>query len=197
MSLIPKRRFYGQNFNLLIHTLQLQRETAQRNGSQALPGERLVMGYRIPSWQRAPVWTDSQAVHFVQSVYLGANIGSIMVNSSETEAFDRILLDGQQRLMAIERYWADEFPVPGETDRDENGLTGDEPKPAFWSELSQHQQAHFLRIPFPCIETAYRDEALMREAYNRHNFGGTPHRMDEKADDVRDLLTEPPTFRRW
>ncbi len=191
MSMVPRRRFYGQNYNIMIHSLHLYHQKAQQDGPIPVAGERLVMIYRIPSWQRTPVWSDEQAAHFIQSVYLGANIGSLMINSSESEAYDRILLDGQQRLTAIARYWNNEFSVHGDLDPNGEPLT-----PVFWGDLSSDDQAHFLRMPFPCIETAYQDEALMREAYNRHNFGGTPHRLDEKAADTWGFLAVQPTFRR-
>jgi hypothetical protein len=47
--------------------------------------------------------------------------------------------------------------------------------------LTEAEHNHFLRIPFPWLETRYTTDAQLREAYNRHNFGGTPHRPDERA----------------
>lgn len=81
-----------------------------------------------------------------------------------------ILLDGQQRLRAIERYWSGELAV-----------TGEDGEACRWTNLSDAEHRHFLRIPFPWIETQYHDEAPLREAYNRHNFGGTAHSIEQRA----------------
>ena len=83
---------------------------------------------------------------------------------------DRTLLDGPQRLRALERYWADELAVRGED--------GNE---YFWSELDSQEQAQFLRATMGWQESYYSTDEELREAYNRHNFGGTAHRPDQVA----------------
>lgn len=104
---------------------------------------------------------------------MGVGLGSFMVNCAyggTSEDVHMVLLDGQQRLRSIERYWADELAVTGD---DGNGY--------FWSEMREDERAHFMRIPFPWIETSYKTDAEMREAYNRHNFGGTNHTKNQHA----------------
>jgi hypothetical protein len=131
---------------------------------------RRVMGFKLPEWQRKERWSDDQCENFIESIYLGANIGQFMVNLTVKPEFDRILLDGQQRLRALERYLADEISVPGE-----DGV------PVFWSELENAERAHLYRIGFPWLATEYLSEDTLAEAYNRHNFGGTAHLETEKA----------------
>ncbi len=166
----PLRRFYGESMQTFMHALILQRPRMDEILDAAEFTGRRVMGYKLPQWQRPEKWTTEQCINFIESIWLGANIGAFMVNQSMQEEFHDILLDGQQRLRAIERYLNDEFPVAGE-----------DGKPHYWSEMTEGERAHFHRIPFPWILTRYNDEALLREAYNRHNFGGTPHEADERA----------------
>lgn len=104
---------------------------------------------------------------------MGVGLGSFMVNfayGGTNDDVHMILLDGQQRLRAIERYWADEIAV-----------SGDDGNEYFWSEMQEDERAHFMRIPFPWIETAYKTDYELREAYDRHNFGGTSHTQEERA----------------
>lgn len=131
---------------------------------------RQVLGYKLPSWQRLESWSDDQAVRFITSCWMGVGIGTFMVNYCANEALSLILLDGQQRFRSLERYWCGELAIVGE---DGNAYT--------WHDLTESEQNRFMRISFPWIETGYRTEEELCEAYNRHNFGGTPHKPDEVA----------------
>lgn len=167
----PARRYYGTQMQT--HMLQLQMSAPHMNeklDQQGYAGRR-VLGYKLTEWQRQQKWTVEQSASFVESIWLGVGIGHFMVNSSfGDEAIDGILLDGQQRLFAIERYWNGEFAIVGE---DGNAY--------FWHDLTEEEHRHFLRIPFPWIETQYKSEQQCVDAYNRHNFSGTPHEADEFA----------------
>lgn len=167
----PVRRFAGQALQTSMQMLLLQRDTQNRLLDAAGYVGRRVMGYKLPAWQRTEVWADEQCVRFIESIWLGVGIGSFMVNFSN-HGFDLnlVLLDGQQRLRAIERYLNGELAVTGE-----DGVS------YRWTELSADEHMHFLRIPFPWIETQYHDDAQLREAYNRHNFGGTAHTPEQRA----------------
>jgi len=167
---IPHRAVYGESMNFLISSLESQAEIRKnildKEGYTGLH----VMGFKLPAWQRPARWTDMQCIRFVESVYRGMNIGAFMANSQLATEFNMILLDGQQRLRAIERYLHGEIAVPG--------LDG---RSYLWTELTDDERAHFRRVTFPCIETKYKTEEEMREAYNLHNFGGTPHLETERA----------------
>ena len=161
---VPKRRFYGQAMQFLLGSMHqavtFRNDVLDKRGWEG----RRVLGYKLPEWQRPEVWTDEQCVRFMESMFLGANVGAFMVNSCfDPIDLDQVLLDGQQRLRALERYWDNEFPVP-----DDDGQAW------YWGDLTPQEQNHLYRITFPVVETQYRDEALLREAYNRHNFSGTP-----------------------
>lgn len=166
----PSRRFYGQSMQTTLQSMLSMRDTQNLVLDKEGYDGRRVLGYKLPAWQRPNVWTDEQSVRFLESVWLGVGIGSFMVNFSNRDDAHMILLDGQQRLRAIERYWDSELVV-----------TGDDGVAYCWSELAEKEQAHFLRIPFPWMETNYNDDAQLREAYNRHNFGGTSHTPEQRA----------------
>lgn len=167
----PARRYYGSQMQT--HMWALQSTSVRQNeklDAQGYTGRR-VLGYKLTEWQRQQKWEVDQCVKFVESVWLGVGIGHFMVNSSFTnEAIDGILLDGQQRLIAIERYWNGEFAIQG----DDGGVY-------FWHDLTEAEHKHFERIPFPWIETQYKTEQECVDAYNRHNFSGTSHEEHEFA----------------
>lgn len=165
-----KRRFYGQSYQTSLQALLLQRNRANDGVSHRGEGRKRLFGYKLPEWQRPFVWDDKQCAKFIESIWLGVALSPFMVNDSLDTEISLILLDGQQRLTAIDRYWSGEFGVRGE-----DGNT------YLWSELTQAEQMHFLRIPFPWLETNYESEADLRAAYDRHNFGGTAHTVDQRV----------------
>lgn len=172
-SRIPVRRFYGQMMQSMLSSMLSLRDIQNKMLDEEGYTGRRVLGYKLPVWQRGSVWTDDQCVRFLQSIYMGVGLGSYMVNYSASGLNDDthlILLDGQQRLRAIERYWNNEIAVPG-----------DDGRSYLWSDLTAAEQAHFLRIPFPWVNTNYAKDEQLREAYNRHNFGGTQHQDGQQA----------------
>lgn len=167
----PVRVMVGQSMQTTLAMMIIQRE----HGNAALDKQgytgRRVMGYKLPRWQRQAKWSDAQCSRFVESIWMGVGLGTFMVNSCIcNDAIDQILLDGQQRLRAIERYFDGEIAVVGQ---DGNAY--------LWKELNEGEQAHFLRISFPWIESQYKVEQDCVDAYNRHNFGGTQHEESERA----------------
>ena len=80
-------------------------------------GDRFV----IPEYQRGLVWSDEQKVNLIKSIMTGVPIGTFVF---ARQAYDRqtlkklptrtyYLLDGQQRLNAIQGFIDDEFAVDG------------------------------------------------------------------------------------
>lgn len=167
---VPRRRFYGQQGQTLLGILLLGQDDRNRRLDADRWDGRRILGYRLPEWQRPARWDDPRASRYIESIYLGANVGHYMLNATQEAEFDQILLDGQQRLSAVERYVRGELAVPGE-----DGV------PRFWPDLSEPEQAAFYRIALPCIDTSYADWNLLREAYDRHNFSGTPHEPSAAA----------------
>lgn len=167
----PMRRFIGQPMQFKLLSLSLQRERLNNALDSSGYTDRRVMGYKIPTWlQRPSAWTHEQNTLFIESIWLGVGIGSFMVNSTFDETFDMILLDGQQRMRAIEIYLDGGLAIKGED--------GGE---YFWGDLTEQEQNQFLRIPFPSLETQYTTADEIRTAYDRHNFGGTPHTEDQRS----------------
>jgi len=156
------------------------------------PGQRWLCGFALPPFQRPIVWDEPRMVRFVESAASGLDIGEWvyvdainapmdMVDGREvTNRVDRWLIDGQQRLTALDRFWADAFPVPGATGR---GM--------FWSEVPQVEKRRFLNRVFAAKELRITDEATLRRYYDLHNFGGVAHTEDQRATRDDDAGTEP------
>jgi hypothetical protein len=167
----PARRYYGSQMQTHMSGLAMTRHPMNEKLDKAGYTGRRVLGYKLTEWQRQQKWDDEQCIRFIESIWLGVGIGSFMVNSSfGNESIDGILLDGQQRLIAIERYWNNELKIQG----DDGGAY-------FWNDLTAEEHRHFERIPFPWVETQYKTEEDCVDAYNRHNFGGTVHEAHEFA----------------
>jgi hypothetical protein len=130
------------------------------------------MGYPLPSWQRKLEWSDELCIRFIESVYAGVYLGLYIYNESMSRApqLDGLLIDGQQRLSAIERYMAGELAVPGP-----------DGKAHRWPDLTDEEKAHFYRIPFGFQIVQIHDEAELKRLYNLMNFGGIAHRPEQRA----------------
>jgi hypothetical protein len=167
----PARRFYGEAMQSSLAILKSSQPRYDQDlDAQGWTGRR-VLGFKLPEWQRQAVWSDAQSARFLESVWRGANIGAYMLNHSMTrDDVHNVLIDGQQRLRALARYWNGEIAV-----------LGDDGNFYLWTDLVEREHAHFLRISFPWISTAYDSDAIMREAYDRHNFGGIAHAENERA----------------
>jgi len=139
---------------------------------------RFVMGYPLPDWQRNLVWTPEQNVRFITSLWEEVDVGSYMVNEhfefdSKTNTFRKFsdtLIDGQQRLTALQSYLLSEFAVP-----DAEGVS------CYWNELSKVERRFFSNKIFPRATVRTWDEDLLRKAYDLRSFGGTPHKESERA----------------
>lgn len=132
--------------------------------------ERYACGFPIPPFQRDQVWTHAQEVAFLESVWLRLPIGTFTHHKmdwrgNQARPFSGWLIDGQQRLTTIERYWEDRIPVFG----------------FYWSELNKVEQRRFWSVPFPHFQPALWDEVAIRDLYNRLALGGTPHQESDRA----------------
>ena len=89
----------------------------------------------------------------------------MIVKNEYGKQFSGVVIDGQQRLKAIEDYLNDRFEVFGYK----------------YSDLDVLDHRDFENIPFPCRVLHVWDEQELRDTYNRLNFGGVAHNDDEKA----------------
>lgn len=133
---------------------------------------RYVCGYPIPYFQRQLCWSSEQEIAFLESVWMGFPLGSYSIHDtdwgdlSDTPLlYSAWLIDGQQRLTAIERYWSDLVKI--------NGL--------YWSELTRKEQSRFKRKKFTHYKIKLWDESNIKKIYNRMAFGGKAHSADEMA----------------
>ncbi|KWT98010.1 MULTISPECIES: DUF262 domain-containing protein [unclassified Variovorax] len=142
---------------------------------------RFVLGYPLPDWQRALVWSGEQKARFITSLWLDIDVGTYLVNDMAdyieepgkplfARKFTDVLLDGQQRLSALEDYLLNKLAVP-----DVNG------QPCRWEELGKVERRLFCNKTFGCSFVRSWDEATLRQIYDLRSFGGTPHLESERA----------------
>lgn len=158
----------GQHMqSTMMHPMHRKREYEKTPFEMNPNGLRVVMGFPLPVWQRPLVWTMKQRIRFLESAWLGLNLGTFTYNDNYNDPeYDGLLLDGQQRLYAVEQYLSDEFEVFG----------------YHWSELSPPDTRRFgMNVHFNCFITNSNSETYMREYYDLMNFGGTAHTEDQRA----------------
>lgn len=138
-----------------------------RNAVPSPHGLRSVMGYYLPTWQRGLVWTEAQKIAFIESAWRGISLGTFTYNQApEGSPFDNLLIDGQQRLYAVQCYLNDDFPVFG----------------WHWSEVTIVDRRMWeMTTIFGSYVTETEDEDYLRGYYNLMNFGGTAHRETDRA----------------
>ena len=156
----PEKIDIGRFENRCIQELLLNLETAERDADLINPlGLPTVCGYNIPPWQRGLVWTLDQNIALIESIWRGIPIGSYSVNHWEVkdQSLTNIVIDGQQRLNAIQCYFEDEFDVFG----------------AKWSQVGQIDQRRFKSCHFPKFEVKSIDLNYLKNYYNLMNFAGT------------------------
>ncbi|MFW1108333.1 DUF262 domain-containing protein [Vibrio parahaemolyticus] len=133
---------------------------------------RFIGGWPLPSWQRGLVWTVEQKVSFIESVFIGYDLGSVMINEAHwpdgakaSTPMSEIIIDGQQRISALVGFVNNEFQV--------NGL--------FWRDLTREEQRVFREREIGMKRVACYDEAKLKAVYNHLNFSGVRHEESEKA----------------
>lgn len=170
MSLMPTRLLQGHARSTSIDTVFCERRMRLEREAEYYPPGRQVCGYTLPSWQRDIKWSEDQCVRFVESAWLGLHLGTWVSNAMDwskdgAHPLSGVLVDGQQRFFALDQYWNDAFPVFGHR----------------WSDLPVIERRRFLSTPFASTELEVWDERILREIYDRLNFGGTPHLETERA----------------
>lgn len=161
---VPSKRFINETSNIHIFSLANGAGSRiQQLAEQNWTG-RVAMGFKVPSWQRDVVWTQSQKSALIDSLYVGIGIPTIRINSTMDPQFDGILVDGLQRITAIHDYLSGNVAVAGD-----DGVS------RTWSDLKEWDQKKFLRISIPITYENIEDETSLIELYRRLNFGGTVH----------------------
>jgi hypothetical protein len=144
-----------------------------------------VLGYPLPSWQREFEWNMEQQTRFITSIWVHVDIGTYLINdiceyisidSPITQVNSEVLLDGQQRLTTIERYFKNEIAIP-----DREGVQ------CFWDDLSATEKRFFGNTSFSRATVSSYDEAMLRTMYDLRNQGGTAHKESDRASPTLDL----------
>lgn len=135
--------------------------------------ERRLLTQVLPPWQRPEVWTMEQKRRFIEGIFLGLGCGYYVVNGkdwgrdAQPLPMSGWLLDGQQRLCALRDFV-------------QNGLVIF--TDVTYAGLSLKEQRRFMNEGFPCFELEYTtNENALKELYDRLNFGGTPHTLEQRV----------------
>lgn len=174
----PENRGQAREFNIdLLHDGWERGRSEPNFRAQNVPGQTWLGGYILPPFQRKFVWTEAQQVRFIESAARGLPLGTWTYNDgmdfpatvvdgkSYLNRTDRWLVDGQQRITTLIRFFEDAFPVFGYR----------------WSAIPAVEQRKFLLQGFTAYELRIDNEAELRRIYNLMNYTGTPHTDDERA----------------
>lgn len=132
------------------------------------PGERNLMHWVLPPWQRPEVWDVARKRKFVEGIFLGLGTGIYVVHQPDwdaggTKPMSGWLLDGQQRITAIRDFIQDDLAIF-------DGMKHSDLTTAERRSRWEHQSFPYVEIPYQ------RDESMLREIYHRLNFGAfVPH----------------------
>lgn len=163
---MPERVNLGRSYtSTLAHCMGQYRDWL--DGRVDTKGRRTIMGFVLPDWQRGLVWSLAQKISFIESAWKGINLGTYTYNQAELGSqYDHLLIDGQQRMSAIEDYIKDEFPVFGER----------------FSEIDARDERRWgMTTIFASYVTETEDEDYLKGYYNLMNFGGVAHKETERA----------------
>ncbi|MGP1715636.1 MAG: DUF262 domain-containing protein [Methylophilus sp.] len=174
IDIMPKELVRGRTFLGVIDEIVLQQRN-WKSGDSPYTGksDRYIMGYPLPPFQRPIKWSDEQCVKLIDNIWRRASIGSFMLNVVDDRSnhpFDGWLIDGQQRLYAIERYMNNEFST-----KDIKG------REVFWKNLPIISQRRFRNTSFPSVHINSTSKEELVEIYNTLNFGGVPHTEEDRA----------------
>jgi uncharacterized protein with ParB-like and HNH nuclease domain len=164
---MPPKIELVKNFTFPLYTYYTNMKCSTFDLSKS---ERSVCGYKIPDWQRPIVWKKQDNIKFLESAWAGIPLGSISFNvftkNASHEHVDGILIDGQQRLNALEKYWTNDFKVYG----------------YYWFDLEEPEKRGFLRRSLlSAFETNSSDEEYLKNYYNLLNFSGIKHEENQRA----------------
>lgn len=166
-----------RSFNLdHLHHMKMSYESNPAKFTEfSLDHDRL-MGLAIPPFQRPIVWDEDRMIAFIETLAQKGDPGTYTYHVNDKLVTDETgrqhypmdmwLLDGQQRITSINRFFDDEFPVFG----------------LFWSEIEESRRRGFLfSVTFPAYEVKNKTELELRELYDLKNFSGVPHQEHERA----------------
>ncbi|WP_318521278.1 DUF262 domain-containing protein [Photobacterium leiognathi] len=150
---LPKSIIHFNSANTTIQSLV----TFNGCGKEHYPwADRVIGCFPILSWQRKREWTRLQQVKFVESIFMGYDLGSVIINDFEIDKngvlrpFSDLLLDGENRLIAILDFLNNRFSYAG----------------YYWNQLNRYEQRRFLDREMSRRTTCSFNEAELRRVYN-------------------------------
>jgi hypothetical protein len=174
--ILPSRLINGSQSAICLS--DLMRDRSDEYEHLFHPGQERLGHYYLAPFQRPPVWTEAQSARLIESIHLGIAIGSFVVSicgshDIKTGLFpytSEWIIDGQQRMRAIDKYLKDGLRVFLGTSAEHS-----------WNELSRTQQRCFMMTPVSFIVLGRMSEDELRDVYDRLNFGGTAHTEEQRA----------------
>ncbi len=155
---LPPKINLGSYSAKMLYAAMVNSEYPPFRNFQGLPR---LMGFLIPPWQRGLVWTQDQNRRLIESILLGLPIGTYAYVEDNGSPYDGWLIDGQQRMNAIQGFIHGKFTVF-------DGLA--------YADLSdQERRARWNAASFPAYVLSGATEADLRDYYDRLNHGGTAH----------------------
>lgn len=152
---IDSGRVEPTRIDSLMRILDEHRHCLESGTDDGRSAGRTVMGLPLPDCQRSPSWSRERQIAFIGALWRGDDVGRYMLNTG-----DGAVLDGVNRLAAIETYLDGGFPVP-----DDAGT------PRYWHDLPARERRVFAGIGFPHLAVDCRDQHAMAAICRRYDRG--------------------------
>lgn len=113
---------------------------------------------KSPYFQRSLVWRDIHKVDFIKTILLGLPFPQIFIAKGEidveTMTTNSCVVDGQQRLTAIQQFIANKFEVDG----------------TYYKDLQKNDKEEFLKYQVPIIDLDIKQsDPMLKEIFKRLN----------------------------
>ncbi|WP_299616358.1 DUF262 domain-containing protein [Pelagibius sp.] len=146
-----------------------------------------------PTFQRNQVWDATRKSRFVESILLNIPIPTLFFADDEDK---KVVVDGQQRLLALKEFVENRFPMRGlEVLAPLNGKRFDD--------LSERQQRIINNRTLRCLVISAKSDSEIRfQVFERLNQGGMPLNAQEVRHcvyrgELNDLLHELSRNQTW
>ena len=120
-----------------------------------------------PDYQRTPVWTKNKKQKLIDSILRGYDLPKFYLRSSNSK-YEYEVVDGQQRLRAIQEFLNDDYPLPKYSDNitDFEDLSGKK-----WSDLTSPQQDRIGNFPLSVVIIKEAPDFEIRDLFLRLQEG--------------------------